>query len=457
MLRKIISHFSSVARNEDGGIAVYAGFFSVLALGAGTLVLDVGRMGVLRSQMQNRADAGVMAGASQLDGRSGAQARATALATNAMTQSSFVSGSATELSVQTISFYSEIEGGKVAATGDEDSKYIEVTLDPRNIDFLFQPLLAAASGPSSETMNASAMASTQPYICNAPPLMICDPGEADSTKDLSLASNIGRQIALKPPPTGSCGAWAPGNYGLLALPDGSIGAGDIEDALAAVEPEDCYSLDVGTAPGVKTSKVENGINARFDLPGGLPYPAPNVINFPKDTDVIADSSVYMGSGNWDIAGYWADRHSTPLPTDLLDASRYQVYLYELGFEYARNDRQTIYPIDSALPSGFVTVTPSGADIPVDASNPDDPDYDGAPSSTVADNGYSRRLVQVAVLQCQSEGVQGSHEYPTNGNFIELFITEAVDGAPEGGIYAEIVRTLTPTNDPDFYANVKLVE
>ncbi|MHA1598560.1 MAG: hypothetical protein ACTSV1_07540, partial [Alphaproteobacteria bacterium] len=59
--------------------------------------------------------------------------------------------------------------------------------------------------------------------------------------------------------------------------------------------------------------------------------------------------------------------------------------------------------------------------------------------------------------CQSEGVKGSHEYPTNGNYLEMFITEAVDGAPEGGIYAEIVRTLTPSNDPNFYANVKLVE
>ncbi|MBT3238015.1 MAG: hypothetical protein HOL37_03340 [Rhodospirillaceae bacterium] len=456
MLNKINSLFQRVVRDEAGGVAVYTGFFSVLALGAGTLVLDVGRMGVLRSQMQNRADAGAMAGASQLDGRVGAQSRAIALATNAMSQASFITSGTSELTVQSVDFYSEVEPDKIVASGDEDSKFIEIELDPKSIDFMFKPLLVTASGPNTQTMNAHATASSQPFICHAPPLMICDPGELDSSQDLSLQSNIGRQIALKPPPSGGT-AWAPGNYGLLALPDGSQGASDIEGALAAVEPADCYGLDVGTAPGVKTTKVKNGVNARFDLPGGLPYPAPNVINFPKDADVAADPNVYMGSGNWDLATYWADRHSTPLPTDLLDASRYQVYLYELGFEYARNGRQTIYPIEEALPSGFVTVTPMATDIPVDASHPDDPDYDGVPTATVADNGYSRRLVQVAVLQCQSEGVKGSHEYPTNGNYLEMFITEAVDGAPAGGIYAEIVRTLTPSNDPDFHANVKLVE
>ena len=66
-------------------------------------------------------------------------------------------------------------------------------------------------------------------------------------------------------------------------------------ALAAVEPADCYTLDVSTAPGVRTSKVENGINARFDVPGGLPYPAPNVINYPKDTEIAADPNAVVGS------------------------------------------------------------------------------------------------------------------------------------------------------------------
>jgi len=114
-------------------------------------------------------------------------------------------------------------------------------------------------------------------------------------------------------------------------------------------------------------------------------------------------------------------------------------------------------MNGALPAGYVVVTPSAENVPVDAANADDPDFDGVPSQTVASNGYARRLIQVAVLECQAEGVRGAHEYPTNGNYLEMFITQAVDGAPEGGIYAEIVRTLTPNNSPDFHSNVKLVQ
>ncbi|MBL6933246.1 MAG: hypothetical protein ISR45_09880 [Rhodospirillales bacterium] len=454
-IKHSLKRLKDLSKDESGGVAVFAGFFSVLALGAGALVFDVGRMGVMRTQMQDRADAGAIAGASQLDGRPGAQTRASSLAVNAISQTSMITGTATDLSVQNVTFYSEVDPAPVLATGDEDSKFIEITLDPKDVEYMFMPLLVTASG-DHQTFNANAIATSEPFICHAPPLMICDPAELDSSLDLSLTSNIGRQIPLKAPPSGGS-AWAPGNYGLLALPDGSIGASDLEAALAAIEPADCYSLDVGTAPGVKTSKVENGINARFDIPGGLPNPAPNVINFPKDADVEADPDVVMGNGIWDIATYWADKHATPLPTNLLGASRYQVYLYELGLEFARNGSATVYPIEGALPAGYVVVTPAAADIPENADNPDDPDFDGVPSQAVASNGYERRLVQVAVLQCQAEGVKGSHEYPTNGNYLEMFITEAVDGAPSGGIYAEVVRTLTPNNSPDFHSNVKLVQ
>lgn len=454
-IHNLVKSLKALPGDDAGGIAVFAGFFSVLAIGAGALVLDVGRMAVLRSQMQDRADAGAMAGAAQLDGRAGAQARATTMATNAIAQTSMITSSTSDLSVQEVAFYSEVDPGLVLASGDEDSKFIRITLDPKDVQYLFKPLLVTASA-TKQTFNATAMATTDPFICHAPPLMICDPAEFDSTLDLSLVSNFGRQITLKPPPSGGS-AWAPGNYGLLALPDGSIGASDLETALAAVIPEDCYNLDVGTAPGVKTKKVENGINARFDITDGLGNPAPNVINYSKDLDVAADPSLVMGSGDWDIAGYWADKHSTPLPTDLLDGSRYQTYLYELGLEFARNGRATIYPVNGALPAGYVVVTPAAEDIPLNATYPDDPDSDGVPSQNVASNGFARRLVQVAVLQCQADGVRGAHEYPTNGDYLEMFITEAVDGAPSGGIYAEIVRTLTTTNSPDFHSNVKIVQ
>ncbi len=167
----------------------------------------------------------------------------------------------------------------------------------------------------------------------------------------------------------------------------------------------------------------------------------------------------MGSGDWDNDAYWAAKHGGPVPVELQhgaqSASRYQIYLYELGLQFGRNDRQTIYPVAGALPEGYTLVSPAAPSVPVDPLNPDDPDYDGVPSQPVAANGYERRLVQVAVLQCIAEGVNGSHTYPTNGNFVEMFITQAVD--KDKGIYGEIVSPLSPSNDPDFHANVKLID
>ena len=444
-------------RDEGGGVTAYSAFFIVFAIGLGALTIDVGRMTVLRSQMQNRADAGAMAGAVQLDGRDGAQARATAVAMNAMSQTSGIPGDGEDLNVQTVNFYSEYDPTPVAATGDEDSKFVEVTLEPRRVNFFLEPILNPSGADHYGNLGALAVAAANPFICAAPPLMVCDLGETDPTMDLALPSNIGRQIVLKPPPGGST-SWGPGNYGLLALPDGSIGADDIEGALAAVQPADCYSLDVSTAPGVKTNKVKNGINARFDLPGGLPYPAPDVINYPKDVEIEADPTVVMGSGNWGIDAYWAAKHGGPVPVELDDdASRYQVYLYELGLQFGQDDGETIYPVNGDLPEGYTLVSPAAPSVPVDPLNPDDPDYDGVPSQTVAGNGYARRLVQVAVLQCAADGVKGSHSYPTSGNFLEMFLTQTVSDDPAGNIYGEIVRPLSPSNDPDFHANVKLVD
>src|SRR3546814_14692210 len=71
-------------RSEQGGIAAYAGIFMTLALGGAALAVDFGRLAVLRTQMQDSADAGALARATQLVGLSVARARAASLSRNAM-------------------------------------------------------------------------------------------------------------------------------------------------------------------------------------------------------------------------------------------------------------------------------------------------------------------------------------------------------------------------------------
>jgi Flp pilus assembly protein TadG len=450
--------FNKLFHDDSGSIAVYSAILAVLGIGGAALAVDYGRLVVVKTQMQDRADSGALAAAVYLDLKPGAMARATDVATNAVRQDSALVADS-ELRVANVLFYSEFTPNKVAATGDADAKYVEVILQAKQVDIFFTPVLSMVSGtPASGTqeLNAKAVAAADPFICNAPPLMMCDPGELDPNFDLGDPANIGRQFRLKEPQAGG-GPWTPGNFGLLKLPDGSGGAAALQAALAAVTPADCYTLDVTTAPGGKTNQIKNGMNARFDVTGA-PDPAPNVINYPRDADIVADPNLTYGDGNWDRAGYWSDKHGgAGLPGDLATASRFQTYLYELGLEYASDGLQTIYPVPSPLPAGYTTVTPPAVDIPADAGNPSDPNFDGVPSQTAASNGHARRLVVVTVLQCVAQGVQGSATYPSGGNYVAMMVTETVQDPPEAAIYGELLSTLFQATSPDFHANVQLIE
>ena len=472
----LFERFRTLARNDSGGIAVYTAFFAILGIGAGALALDIGRMSLLRTEMQNRADAGAMAGARYLDGRAGAQGRAREVAILATSERSRISDSAELVVPETgIEFYSgrDLQTGAwlpVAPGADAESRFMRVSLEQRDMTVYFLRVLDIVLGetsPKVTTVNATAVAGTQPFICNAPPLMICDFNDpVGSGPDLKNPSNIGRQLRLKEAQAGGNQSWAPGNFGLLSVDDGSNAAGAIEAALAAVDPQECYGYDVNTAPGSKTNKVKNGINARFDLPNNsFPFPAPNVINYPQDT-VLEGNTEILGDGNWDRQAYWTEKHGGTLPNALSDATRYQTYLYELGETYWVNTqgpgagKEVIHPIfetdDGLPPTGFEAVT--GEDlIPENANNPDDPNFDGVPSEEVASNGPARRLVEVAVLKCDTYDVRGDGTYPTEGNYLEVFLTEYVDDPSNAAIYGEVVRALSPINAPEFFSNVQLVE
>ena len=449
-------------RDRSGGVAIYTAVFAVLGVSAGAVAIDFGRLQLVRTQMQHTADAAALAGVIHLNGQEGALARAENVAHNAMVQKSSVAATTgDQIAVAEVKFYSTYGATPVETTDDLDAQLIEVVLATRTAKNMFAPVLAKIAtqgGSATQTLNARAVAGVRPYICHAPPLMMCDLTEDDPTLDPMDPANVGRMVVLKEPQGG--GYWAPGNFGLLSLPDGSSGAKDIEAALAAIAPQDCYQIDVLTATGSKTDKIKEGINVRFDTSTVSQPPAPNVISYDRDLDVIADDTVKMGSGVWDLSAYWTAKHGGAPPGLLSGATRYQAYLYELGEEFGRFGRQTIYPVPAdptTMPPGYSVVSPPGPDIPVDAANPNDPNYDGVPQNTPASNGPARRLLEVALLQCVADDVHGHHAYPTYGQYVEIFLTEEVNGAPEAAIYGEIVRPLSSVNDPEFHSNAALVK
>lgn len=449
-------------RKEDGGTALFVGTLAVLGIGAAALTIDLGRIVVLKTQMQNRVDSSALAGAKYLDRTPGARERAELVARNSIKASSAWPANGNALNVKAVKFYAQYGTTKVLSDADENARYIEIELEPRRLNYFFQPILnyiVKGSASDHAMVKTRAVADSDPYICHAPPLMVCDPSESDPTFSFNDPLAVGRMVRMKAPQGGNA-LWAPGNFGLLATTDGDVGANAIAAALRAVQPTGCYTLSIETAPGSKTNQVKDGINARFDLPDIPGDPAPNVIVYPRDASLIASEEERFGDGAWDPAAYWLAKHGGSLPAALADASRYQVYLYELGLTFLRNGKQTLYPVpDDGPPDGFTTVIPPGIAIPVaaDPANADDPNYDGVPTGTVASNGYARRLVQVAVLKCVADNVRGNGTYPTQGVFAEFFITEDVKDPPDAAIYGEFVRRLTPSNTPAYHGNVRLVE
>lgn len=436
-------------RNRQGGVAIYAAFAFMLLGGFGVLTLDYGRIVALRAQMQSAADAASLAGATQLDGTPGARLRASALATDAAVNRSLIVGGS--LPVAGIEFLKSISPD-VAASGDADAHIVRVTLTPQTIKLFTKPLLDVLTHEQSDdlfTLSARSAASAAPIVCNAPPLMVCDPSETlGSSADLRDPANAGRQINVSQATTA-----APGNYGLLCPSAGNCGASAIEAALVAVNTGTCFGQqvdfgdDVTTAPGNKTGPVAAGIDNRFDMPmpgSSAPMqPAPNISTYPRDSDL---STHFLGNGDWDRSGYWSTKHSgQSLPVALSSASRYQTYLYELGLPYAAKGGQTIVPPPEQLPTGFTLVTPPGQNLP----------SGGTPTRTPVDT--DRRTISVTILSCNADNVKGKGTYPTHGRFVDLFLTEPDPSGSGKAIVGEIIGSTSRTNNDNYHSNVRLVQ
>lgn len=446
--------FRKLRDDTRGVLAIYVVLVLTLFLATGVLAIDFGRLAVLRTQMQNAADSAALAAASRLTGVPGAQANATTAANAFVATSSLPTGTGT-LSIATLSFFSSYDTATatgVTASEDATAVIAQITMTAQTIDLILAPLIdllnpPTGAAPTSAQLTATATAQYAPIICNATPFMVCDPAESgDTSLSLSSSANAGKQLLIKQ--KGGGGSFAPGNFGLLCTVAGDCGASAIGAALADELSNTCKTADgddVETAPGSKTNQIRNGVNTRFDIVTNS-APAQNIIAYEKDSTIESGSSTFIGDGVWDASTYWSTNHSgASLPGDISNPSRYQVYLYELGEPFASNGFQTRYPAPDTLPTGFTLITPPAADVPAA----------GVPTST-ASTDIKRRVVQVAVLRCTEQNVQGSGTYSTNGRYVETFITEGMPNVSDD-LYGEIIAPLNEFTSDNFHANIFLLD
>lgn len=464
-------------RDQSGSIIIYTGAFMAIGMGGAALSIDIGRIVLLKTQMQNRADAGALAGAAQLDAQPGAIERATYIVEDSMqAYTTAINAGGAELATFAREFYAPAEdyvSRGLPTTVDKEARFTEVVLQRVVLSFFYAPALNVMTGQNASSyteLDARAVAMSDPFICKTQPMMICNPLEdQDLTTEDPLPDDgwAGFSIALKQGNTEpGAPTWTPGNFGLLELPTDALydasGAGAVAESLSAVDPSGCYGYRVVTAPGSMTVKVSDAINERFgDVPSGGGKaaseirPAPNISEYPLDTVVTNGTSPILGDGLWPRDTYWAAAHSgVTRPADLAVATRYQTYLYELEQIYwTKNGGKATAATEFETQGGGWTATDPSIE-PVGLPLNGDPPA----GMTIAENGHERRILRVNIMNCFANEVAGKGDYVSGGNYLEIFLTQRADDPAGGaGIYGEFVRKLNPRVSLEFHGNVRLTE
>lgn len=258
-------------QNLEGAVAptIALSLFGLIA--AGGIAFDYARLASLDTELQNAADQAALAAATQLDGQSGACARAASAARNMLLNSTLMAndGSATAVTIADepgcdaaglIRFYEDLD--RTPATTDAEAKFVEIEVDPREAFYTLTPVVQAFS---SGDVTGIALAGVHSAICKTPPVMICNPQETGGNTAFDVSALIGKGIKLVSVGNGG-GSWAPGNFGYLNTGGGSNGAPGLREALGwETPPGDCVqATGVDTKPGATVS-VTDALNTRFDI------------------------------------------------------------------------------------------------------------------------------------------------------------------------------------------------
>jgi Flp pilus assembly protein TadG len=237
------------------------------------MAVDIGHFYLVKSELQNAADAAALAGASALNSRSTGITEAVNRATAAMNSYEFNSKGLKIVNVKfAINLKDENYMDAGAASAPETAKRIRfVKVETPSVPV--QVFFAAPVLGGSKDLKAAATAGMSvpvSSVCDFLPVSVIDYG---------TPIKPGETYTFRSAPGG---AVSPGNYQILAV--AGNGGQDVRQGLAqgvdmCAEPGQEYALD--TKPGVTSGPVRVGINTRFDEYGPQVDPA----RHPPDTNV----------------------------------------------------------------------------------------------------------------------------------------------------------------------------
>ena len=464
--------------DTDGIILPYVTVMLVVIVGVSVLALDGARYMYLQTELQNGADALALAAAAELDRTPTAIARAL----NAINKFGNGSNTNVKIAdikfLRSLPVHDSDPILPANFTNDStQAAFIEVTVEP----IAMQTILPASifGGSNVVTAGAQAVAGFDQVVCNFTPIFVCNPFEtqgmsyAEATQALVNASNDPadqRKLIRLAGTQNLSRAFGPGNFGYLAPTTGALPieacgpatGGGIGQAIAASRPMTCLRLSgVDIQPGNDQAAMD-GLNTRFDIyangfqsckdnyiadvnvrkgyvapgnvnwcsakPSGTNWPIADILaaGLPVDQNMILsaaggqqlDTTVAVGNGTWDCAGYWSVAHSVGPGKDLppngctsnAKISRYSVYQYEMNYISDRSP---------------------GAEYGDPQCNPLGIKF--------------RRVLNAAIINCGSSSEPMSsdaHNVPVAG-FGKFFLT--LPAATGASLYAEFIGLIKPTD------------
>lgn len=496
-MRRIDGH--GFLGNESGAVAAtYALTLTALILIAGA-GFDYGRLAAMDSELQNGAEQAALAGATQLDGRPGACARAAAAAAELVNNLTLLANDDRRIVVQaesacdavgSIQFWRNRDGTE-AATSDGEARFIEVTVDGRSINFAFTPI----GDFLPRKPDATAMAGLGSSVCKVPPVFMCNPNEINDP-DFEITNYIGKGIRLIANDGGS--NYAPGNFGYLQTNAGN-GAQATSQTLGRVEiPGDCVDANsITTKPGEQVS-VLDALNTRFDIyanglnqvcgtdnqlcppsantrkdlmqrgnacqlaaGGGSGWREPSnpyrplsaaplsstqiqntaPMGYPRDMcHAVSTTGVcpggIIGNGDWDRNAYFRTNSANYSPTFDFNT------IPKRGSILTRYD---VYKYEAANAATRLLTQSSGSL----TSRPQP--ICRQPGVAVGGTNVDRRVLSVAVVNCKAQGVQGTTTGIQPTRWIDVFLVEpSANRSDSGGnkyteqsdVYVEVIGLTT---------------
>lgn len=264
----------TMKQGEKGSILATSaiGMLSILlAVGLG---IDISRFYLVKTELQNAADAAALAAVSALNGGSLGITNAVKEATKQLNKYDF---NKTGIEIATVEFSQTLDGGyvpAVAAQAQADKiRFVRVTTAPSAVGISFAQVVLGNSKNLSATATAGYSVPLTD-ICNFLPITVIDYGTPIVPyQTYTFRAQSGAMVS-------------PGNYQILAL--AGAGGADARVGLAAgvdacAGPGATYAVDTKT--GVTAGAVRQGINTRFDE---YQTSQVNPNDMPPDTNIQED-------------------------------------------------------------------------------------------------------------------------------------------------------------------------